>query len=304
MAKKKSRRRAPRRSAPSAPATGSLEPSVDPGEFGAQTTGRMIVTFADDSRRAVKSAMATFKSRAGVSNVCHMADFGKAGFDMAEAQDADAVIFDELGIAVMGRGPDQVSAVAAVGDTGSADVLVEPEYVNYAFDEGLDDDLSGGGAGWEAPEATPVGAAGLSVDYLRGYGDAVDHLTASVRGSQAGASVASGSFAPAAAFDDTRTVTWGLQATEVLEARHSGRGINVCVLDTGFDLTHPDFAGQIGDHPVVHPGRVGAGWQRSRHALHRYRVRITRAWDRSSIWHRSRGQHLRRQGAQQRGQWE
>ena len=245
MAKKKSRRRPPRRSTPITRAGGGLEPAAESGgEFGAQTTGRMIVTFADDSKRAVRSALATFKSKAGVSTVCHMADFGKAGFDMAQTQDADAVVFDELGIAVMGRDPDQVSAVATVGDTGGADVMVEPEYVNYAFDEGLDDDLSGGGAGWEAPDPTPGGAIGLSVDYLRGYGDAVDHLTGSVRGARSGASAVAGAFTPAAAFDDTRTATWGLQATEVLEAESGGRGINVCVLDTGFDLTHPDFAGR------------------------------------------------------------
>lgn len=43
---------------------------------------------------------------------------------------------------------------------------------------------------------------------------------------------------------DTAFETWGLKATGVLSSRYSGRGIRVAILDTGFDLGHPDFAGR------------------------------------------------------------
>lgn len=43
---------------------------------------------------------------------------------------------------------------------------------------------------------------------------------------------------------DTREATWGLQATRVLSSPYQGRGIRVAILDTGLDLTHPDFAGR------------------------------------------------------------
>lgn len=43
---------------------------------------------------------------------------------------------------------------------------------------------------------------------------------------------------------DTRAATWGLQATRVLSSPYQGRGIRVAILDTGLDLTHPDFAGR------------------------------------------------------------
>lgn len=46
------------------------------------------------------------------------------------------------------------------------------------------------------------------------------------------------------AFQDTATMTWGLQATAVATSPHSGTGIKVAVLDTGMDETHPDFAGR------------------------------------------------------------
>ena len=45
------------------------------------------------------------------------------------------------------------------------------------------------------------------------------------------------------AFPDSPQFTWGRQATQVPSSPWSGRGIRVAVLDTGFDSTHPDFAG-------------------------------------------------------------
>ena len=39
-------------------------------------------------------------------------------------------------------------------------------------------------------------------------------------------------------------VTWGLSACKVPHSQFSGKGIKVAVLDTGFDLGHPEFAGR------------------------------------------------------------
>jgi subtilisin family serine protease len=47
--------------------------------------------------------------------------------------------------------------------------------------------------------------------------------------------------------------TWGLGACKVPPSRRSGAGIRIAVLDTGFDLGHPDFAGR----PVVSRTFVG-----------------------------------------------
>ena len=44
--------------------------------------------------------------------------------------------------------------------------------------------------------------------------------------------------APAAS---ERAATWGLQATGVPASKYTGKGVKVAVLDTGFDLRHPDF---------------------------------------------------------------
>jgi subtilisin len=42
-------------------------------------------------------------------------------------------------------------------------------------------------------------------------------------------------------FQDSGTATWGLQATDALKSPYTGKGIRLCVLDTGIDLQHPDF---------------------------------------------------------------
>ncbi|MGH3654952.1 S8 family serine peptidase [Glutamicibacter sp.] len=45
-------------------------------------------------------------------------------------------------------------------------------------------------------------------------------------------------------FADTADYTWGLQAVGASLSDYTGKGINVAVLDTGFDSAHPDFAGR------------------------------------------------------------
>ena len=50
--------------------------------------------------------------------------------------------------------------------------------------------------------------------------------------------------AEAEAAVDENLFTWGLQATGAPNSRATGKGVKVAVLDTGFDLKHPDFAGR------------------------------------------------------------
>ena len=44
---------------------------------------------------------------------------------------------------------------------------------------------------------------------------------------------------------DTSAAAWGLEATRVPSSPYHGRGIRIAILDTGLDLSHPDFAGRV-----------------------------------------------------------
>jgi subtilisin family serine protease len=51
--------------------------------------------------------------------------------------------------------------------------------------------------------------------------------------------------AAAAGFNETaKGHTWGLDMTFAFDSKLSGRGVKVAILDTGLDLSHPDFEGR------------------------------------------------------------
>ena len=225
----------------------TLEPEggTNEAEFGMEPTGGMLVTFLDESRRSVRSTLATMRSTAGIAHVCHASDFGVNAFDTEQAESADAVVFDEIGIAVIQGEPDRMTAIAGVEAGGHANVIIEPEYMNYAMqanmDEGLDDDLDDDQGDITEGE---VEALNVTSDYLRGYAAGVQELSTSLVGTPAADVDRSDDVDALSHFRGTRRATWGLRATRVARSRASGRGIRVAVLDTGFDLRHPDFVGR------------------------------------------------------------
>ncbi|HEY4290324.1 MAG TPA: S8 family serine peptidase [Puia sp.] len=46
-------------------------------------------------------------------------------------------------------------------------------------------------------------------------------------------------------FKNTAAATWGIQAINVRSSKATGKDVRIAVLDTGFDFTHPDFAGRV-----------------------------------------------------------
>ena len=194
----------------------------------ARTTGRWIVVFADVDtdpdglRRAVP----------GLTSVADSRDFDDGRVDGAQTAAADATLFHELGMAVVTAEP----GVAPLADRsgGSRRVLsVSPELVHHLLPgPGVPED--------RPPGVSRRGAAQVDASYVRGYRDGVDDLAVRLEGGTAGARPAP----EPPPLADTAEATWGLQATRATTSPRTGRGIRVAVLDTGFDLAHPDFAGR------------------------------------------------------------
>jgi subtilisin family serine protease len=213
------------------------------------TTGRYLVLLREDAVGTGVSALAT---SFGVS-VASAADFEGGAVDGQALQESPALVFPELGVAVMDVPPDQVHQLGALATEDSGILAVEPERVVYAF---------------EGPSPVPS-LPSLQADYLLGYRDAVNHLVDRVLGPE-GARGAAAGVAPAAgaAFADTADLTWGLQATRVAESQRSGRGVRVAVLDTGLDLGHPDFVGrQITTQSFVQGQTVQDGHGHGTHCI-------------------------------------
>ena len=227
------------------------EPSSDPGDMGAPaegpraevvapgTTGRYLVLMREDAVQAGVRAL----TEAAKLNVASAADFEGGVVDPDRLARGEAIVFDRLGVAVVNTPPEQFRALSAMATEESGILAIEPERVVYALAED-----------WprSAELPTPVPAPGspapaalrLSLDYLLGYREAVNHLVDQMLvagGLPAGVRIGAG--AVLAALDESE-LTWGVQVTRVAASQFSGKGIRVAVLDTGLDLKHPDFVGR------------------------------------------------------------
>ncbi len=201
-----------------------MEPGV-PGGAGtppgmidgtAQTTGRHVLVFAQDDL----DARPFLQRIAGVTEVADSRDFAGQAMNMAEADEAEAEVFGELGMAVMTLDPDRLAALRTSHEAQGSVVAVVPELVHHV--------LPG-----------PTGG------YLQGYRDGVLDLTSRLGGEEPGEeSDDSREMGAARRYEDDELATWGLHATGVDGCSGTGAGVAVAVLDTGLDLQHPDFVGR------------------------------------------------------------
>jgi subtilisin len=198
------------------------------------TTGKYLVLMRED---ALEEGIRTLGDAAGL-NVATSSDFDEGAVGGEALADAEAMVFDELAVALVNTPPDQIQALsAATAEQAEGPILaIEPERIVYALQDGA----SSAGI----PTATPASrSAALPVEFLRGYRDAVNHLTDRVL-AEAGVSAGVSGDGVAASLVES-TDTWGLQATGVPASSFSGEGIRVAVLDTGFNELHPDFTGRL-----------------------------------------------------------
>ena len=173
-------------------------------------TGRYLVTFKDGALEEGLQAMQAQSLR-----VADARDFSGQAMAVEDAGDADAVLFPEIGVALVGG-----EAAMARGMSASAEVaadsaieVIEPEY--FVFADGAVD------------------------DYLRGFLRAAETIAHDL------GSAAPGRGTEQEEFDaQALGATWGLARCRVPPSTRSGSGVRLAVLDTGMDLGHPDFAGR------------------------------------------------------------
>lgn len=190
------------------------------GETG-QYTGRYIVVFADEISGDAGAMTEALGAVPGVASVANSRDYEAGAVDADDALGADATVYTELGVAVVTSDPTRSRGLESVAAADARILLVEPERILHAIDES--------------------GSPSPSLEYARGFRDATIAL---YEGLSAGAGSEAEAEAAAASYADTAQFSWGLLATNASVATRDGAGIRVAVLDTGFDLTHPDFGGR------------------------------------------------------------
>src|SRR5688572_16829043 len=93
------------------------------------TTGRYLVLLREG---AVKSGVKAMKDAAGL-RVATTADFSDGAVEGKQLAEAEAILFEDLGVAVVDSPPDQIQALTAAAAEENTILAIEPERVVYAL---------------------------------------------------------------------------------------------------------------------------------------------------------------------------
>ena len=168
----------------------------------------------------------------GGLRVASSSDFRAAASVPNDLEGADVQYFERFGIAIVRSDQERLRPMLEKAVSLKTTASVRPERSYRAL--GTLHRSVGGGASGVLRSPRPI----VDRDYLYGYRDGIAHLIEQLLDGSRPDRVRA-----AAALDESR-VTWGLEATLADVSQLTGSGIKVCVLDTGFDDTHPDFLGR------------------------------------------------------------
>jgi subtilisin family serine protease len=199
-------------------------------------TGRYIVTFKDG---AVEEGLQSLGAQG--MRVADARDFENQAATLESVGDADAVLFPEIGAALLSGDAAQQRDMSIHAEIAADSPFesIDPEYFVFSAHGATPAGYLSGLAG-EAAQGETTG------EYLRGFLRAAEAIARDLQESR-----------QSQIEDEDQALvlgaTWGLNACRVPPSLRSGAGIKVAVLDTGMDLGHPDFAGR----PVVSQSFVG-----------------------------------------------
>ena len=262
-----------RRESPDSPASSSVEElllaALERGDESLET-GRYLVTFKEG---AAEEGLQSLGAQAGM-RVANARDFEGQAATLEDVGDADALVFPEIGVALLGGAAAQERGMGAYADIAADSPIesIDPEY--FMFPAG-DPTQSLRGLGQVVAPGDPTQSlqGGLvtttetnTSEFLRGFAAAAETI---VRGL--------GQLPQPELEDEAQAMvlgaTWGLTACKVPPSPRTGAGIRVAVLDTGFDFgrrppagfIHPDFVGR----PIVTKTFVGQPiWDTHGHGTH------------------------------------
>jgi len=172
-------------------------------------TGRFIITYKEN---AIDDAVRSLNAQG--FRVADAREFKEQAVALDKVGDADALVFPEIGAAVVSAGAMSQRGLSTQSEIppDSPIEAIEPEYFAFA-----------------------------SIDpntiYLRGFVRAAEAIAQDLRGPADAELEGEVDVAVTGA-------TWGLVRCKVPLSVRSGAGIKVAVLDTGMDLGHPDFTGR------------------------------------------------------------
>jgi subtilisin len=197
-------------------------------------TGRYLITFKEG---ASEEGLKFLGGQGQGMRVANARDFNDQAATLESVGDADAVVFSEIGVALVGGNAAQERSMSVHLEIASDSPIesIDPEY--FVFATGTAEEYLSSFA--QAAEVEPG-------DYLRGFLRAAETIARDLGGARQ----------PHQGGEEEGLVlgaTWGLNACKVPPSVRSGSGIKVAVLDTGMDLGHPDFAGR----PVISQTFVG-----------------------------------------------
>jgi subtilisin len=185
-------------------------------------TGKRLVMLSSKATHKIISAYAKNASL----KLGSFSDYRKGNDDYTKAFDeADGIVFEQLGIVVVNenRGT-QVSILTESSGSKNTFIYSEPERYVYALNDPSDENRKN-----VQPEIEDISG----IARKRKSSDSKSGL-----------------------FRDDVVATWGIHATGILTSKFTGRGINVAILDTGFNLKHPDFAGRVVNSVSFFPGEA------------------------------------------------
>jgi len=215
-------------------------------------TGRYLITFKEG---AAEEGVQSIGVDALGMRVADARDFENQAVTFENVGDADAVVFPEIGVALVGAAAAQERGMSVNAEFASDSPIevVEPEYFVFAEQDDPNDTLRN--------SLGRTGRAG-TVESLRNGGtrtapvDVAEYLRGFARASQAIAGDLAEIGQTEMDEEEEALVlgaTWGLIRCKVPPSIRTGGGIRVAVLDTGMDLGHPDFVGR----PIVGATFVG-----------------------------------------------